>query len=140
MQPFAIGVVTALLLGSAVATADDQQTAKDAASGQATSWIELVDAGKYAESWDQAAAAFRDGILKDKWVEAVGKARGPLGALVSRKPSKADYTETLPGAPDGKYVIVQYDTTFEKKKNATETAILSLENDGAWRVAGYFIK
>lgn len=126
----------------AVAFGDDakEQAAKDAATKQATSWIELIDAGKYAESWDQAAAAFKQGILKDKWGDAVRTARDPLGKIVSRTPSKTNYTESLPGAPDGEYVVVEYASTFEKKKNGVETAITTLEKDGSWRVVGYFIK
>ncbi|MDD5138124.1 MAG: DUF4019 domain-containing protein, partial [Candidatus Omnitrophica bacterium] len=46
---------------------------------------------------------------------------------------------TLPGAPDGEYVIVQFDTTFENKKSSVESVTMSLEADGRWRVSGYFI-
>jgi hypothetical protein len=47
---------------------------------------------------------------------------------------------TLPGVPDGEYVVVQFDTSFEKKKTAIETVTPMKEPDGRWRVSGYFIK
>jgi Protein of unknown function (DUF4019) len=51
-----------------------------------------------------------------------------------------EYTEKLPGAPDGKYVVIQYDTVFEKKASAIETVTPMAEADGKWRVSGYYIR
>jgi hypothetical protein len=66
--------------------------------------------------------------------------RAPLGKLVSRKLKSRQYAESLPGAPDGKYVVIQYDTVFENKKSAVETVTPMQDADGAWRVSGYYIK
>ncbi|HEY5894810.1 MAG TPA: DUF4019 domain-containing protein, partial [Chthoniobacterales bacterium] len=60
--------------------------------------------------------------------------------LVSRKLKSAKYTKTLPGAPDGEYVILQFNTTFANKKEAVETVTPMLAQDGKWKVSGYFIK
>ena len=46
----------------------------------------------------------------------------------------------MPGAPDGRYVVVQYDTVFENKASAVETVTPMADPDGVWRVAGYFIR
>jgi hypothetical protein len=46
----------------------------------------------------------------------------------------------LPAAPDGNYVVLKYDTSFENKKSATETIAPMLDKDGKWRVSGYYIK
>ena len=53
--------------------------------------------------------------------------------------SKTFMTE-LPGAPDGRYVVIQFDTAFENKASSVETVTPMADPDGAWRVAGYFIK
>lgn len=50
------------------------------------------------------------------------------------------YMTSLPGAPDGEYVVVQFETSFTNKKAAAETVTPMLENDGQWRVSGYYIK
>ena len=52
----------------------------------------------------------------------------------------AQFTKTMPGAPDGEYVILQFDTSFADKKAAIETVTPMKDKDGKWRVAGYFIK
>ena len=73
-------------------------------------------------------------------MSAAGAARGPLGKLISRKEKSATFATSLPGAPDGQYVVIQYDSVFEHKRTAVETITPMLEKDGSWRVSGYFIK
>jgi hypothetical protein len=99
-----------------------------------------VDSGTYAESWKEAASFFRGAASEEDWKKAMAGARGPLGKLVSRKVKSRTYAESLPGAPDGKYVVIQFDASFENKKTAVETVTPMQEPDGSWRVSGYFIK
>ena len=79
-------------------------------------------------------------VTKDDWGRGIASARRPLGELVSRTVKSRTYAETLPGAPDGRYVVIQYDTTFENKKSAVETITPMMDSDGRWRVSGYYIK
>jgi hypothetical protein len=66
--------------------------------------------------------------------------RKPLGRTISRKLKNKTYATSLPGAPDGEYVVIQYQTRFEHKASAIETITPMLDEDGKWRVSGYFIK
>ena len=66
--------------------------------------------------------------------------RRPLGNVVSRQLRSRTYATELPGAPDGEYVVIQFNTTFENKQVAVETVTPMLEDDGSWLVAGYFIR
>lgn len=127
-----------LLLAVSVVLAQDNKTAS--AQKGAESWLALVDKADYAGSWNQAAAMFKAAVTKDDWTQKVGAVRGPLGKVVSRKLQSAQYTTSLPGAPDGEYVVMQYQTSFENKKSAVETIVPMLDKDGQWRVSGYFIK
>jgi hypothetical protein len=72
--------------------------------------------------------------------ESLRAARKPLGELVSRKLKSANFMTSLPGAPDGEYVVLQFETAFENKKSAVETITPMLEKDGKWRVSGYYIR
>ena len=47
---------------------------------------------------------------------------------------------SIPGAPDGEYVVIQFKTSFENKKSGIETVTPMLDKDGKWRVSGYYIK
>ncbi len=117
-----------------------QERAEDAAQPAAESWLKLVDAGDYDASWEQAAKLFKTAVTKEQWNHGMAAARVPLGKLVSRKVKSREYKEQLPGAPDGKYVVIQFDTVFEKKASAVETVTPMLDPDGVWRVSGYYIR
>jgi hypothetical protein len=106
----------------------------------AEQWLALIDAGQYAESWQSAAGAFQSAVPQSQWQSSLEAVRKPLGSLVSRKLKSAKYTKTLPGAPDGEYVILQFDTSFANKKEAVETITPMLDADKKWKVSGYFIK
>jgi uncharacterized protein DUF4019 len=123
-----------------IAIASDQAKSVAQAEAASKSWLALVDSGDYRESWIKAASFFKDRITTDEWEEQAGGVRDPLGAVVSRKLKDAHYATSLPGAPDGEYVVLQYNTSFAHKKSAIETVTPMLDKDGQWRVSGYYIK
>jgi len=116
------------------------EAAEKAAQAAAKEWLSLVDQGKYAESWETAAAYFKNAVSEKQWLQSMKGARQPLGKLVSRELRNATFTTNLPGAPDGQYVVIQYATSFENKGSAVETVTPMLDRDQKWRVSGYFIK
>ncbi len=130
------GCLVAFLGGPALAAGKPE----DAAQSAAESWLKLVDEGNYAASWEQAARVFKGAVKQADWGQMAGGVRAPLGRLVSRKLKSRAYTEQMPGAPDGKYVVIQYDSVFEHKSSAVETVTPMVDPDGVWRVSGYFIR
>jgi hypothetical protein len=131
-------VAAASILAVAFAYAQDSDT--KAAQTSTEEWLALVDGQNYAASWDAAAAGFRARITREQWDAAVQGARAPLGAMKSRTLKSATATTTLPGAPDGQYVVFQFTSSFEHKAAALETATAVREADGTWRVGGYFVR
>jgi serine/threonine protein kinase/tetratricopeptide (TPR) repeat protein len=112
----------------------------NAAVEPAQTWLQGIDNGNYAPSWTNAAAYFQSAMTSEKWVEAVQQVRKPLGPLVSRKVKSAQEMTSLPGAPDGRYIVMQFETSFANKKSAIETVTFMLEKDGQWKSCGYYIK
>jgi Protein of unknown function (DUF4019) len=131
-----VGIAAAAFAGL-VRAADRPE---DLAQSAAESWLKLTDAGDAGAAWDQSAKLFRGAVTKDQWTQALAGARSPLGKVVSRRLASRQYSEKLPGAPDGKYVTIQFETVFEKKASAVETITPMLDPDGTWRVSGYFIR
>ena len=66
--------------------------------------------------------------------------RRPLGNTLYRELKSYKYFTSLPGAPDGEYVVIQYKTRFENKEFAIETVTPMFDKDSSWRVSGYYIK
>jgi len=129
--------ILCLLIGP-IAAAQDNKT--EAAQNAAESWLAAVDKGDYAGSYDLAASIFRLAIPKEEWLQKIRAARGPLGKVIWRKLKHTQYQTSLPGAPDGKYVVIQYDSSFENKRSAVETITPTFDKDAQWRVSGYFIR
>ena len=99
-----------------------------------------MDAGDYPASWHEAAGIFRSAVTAQSWAAAVQAARTPLGAFQSRQVESTTYTRTLPGVPDGEYVIIKYASKFAGKASAVETVTPLKEKDGSWHVSGYFVR
>ncbi len=119
--------------------AGSDAAAKDAAEAART-WLAAADEGRGAETWNLAAADFQYRIAAEQWQRALAAARAPLGTLRTRSSISARHATSLPGAPDGDYVVMQFQSEFEHKASALETLTLARQSDGSWRVAGYFIR
>lgn len=105
----------------------------------AIQWLEIVDSGDYEQSWEQSAPFFQSQISNADWVQALNQVRAPLGHATSRALNSAHAHASLPGVPDGEYVVITLVTDFEKKSTAIETITVSKVSD-AWLPVGYFIK
>jgi hypothetical protein len=116
------------------------QSKEKAVVHTAKAWLKLVDEGKYSESWDEAAQYFKNAVPREQWRNSLESFRNPLGVVLSRNLKSKKYTKTLPGAPDGEYVVIQYETSFKNKQHATETITPMRDKDGKWRVSGYYIR
>jgi hypothetical protein len=103
-------------------------------------WLSLVDGKRFESSWDSAASLFQEAVTKTGWSQAISGVRAPLGAIRSRELSSSEFTTSLPGAPDGEFVVFQFEATFENKAEAVETVTAMRDTDGEWKVAGYFIR
>ena len=105
----------------------------------AAAWLALVDAGDAQRSWHDAGAVFRTAITPEGWGDQLRAARGPLGPLTSRALAVEQQLNGLPGAPAGEYVVQQYHSVYDARKAVVETLTLQ-QDDGAWRMVGYFIR
>ena len=136
----AVSMVAALLASTlAQARQPDAESVK-AAVDAANSWLVLADAGDGNATWEQAAPAFRAALGKAAWADSFRQARQPFGAVSARTLRSSEFKRKLPGAPDGEYVLIQYDTSFANKAHAIETVVPMRDKDGSWKVSGYFVK
>src|SRR5215813_5516763 len=107
-----------LLLAAAPTAAGAADTSEAAGVQAAESWLKLIDAGQYGPSWDEASSMFRNAVTRADWETKGAAARNPLGKVVSRKLASKQLAHELPGAPDGTYLVLVYDTRFEHKEGA----------------------
>ncbi|MEM8966924.1 MAG: DUF4019 domain-containing protein [Bacteroidota bacterium] len=132
-----------LILGLAffsVSAFAQHEEATQQAQGQAEVWLPLVDEGNYAGSWEEAASVFQQSVTKEQWGQAAKQVREPLGNVKSRDLRKAEYTTSLPNAPKGEYVLIEYTASFVNQQNLVETVVMSKTESEEWATIGYFIQ
>jgi hypothetical protein len=117
-----------------------QDEAIEEAKTSARAWLVLLDGQEFDESWEAAGELLRAAVKQEEWTAKLSVTMGPLGKVKSRGVKSAQYSTTMPGAPDGEYVVLQFDTAFESKQKAVETLTLRKQPDGLWRVSGYYIR
>ncbi len=140
MRGITVGLITLGLFGLLSCGSARNPEAERAALHAAEVWLELVDQGQYGESWDEAAQYFKKAVSRQTWEESLEAVRTPLGSNTSRTVQSMQYRTSLPGAPDGDYVVIEFRSSFENKRSAIETVTPMLEEDQTWRVSGYYIK
>jgi Protein of unknown function (DUF4019) len=106
----------------------------------AREWLGLADRDDAERTYALAAALFRAAVTPEQWARALSTARSPLGAVAGRTLRSGRAASELPGAPDGEYVVFEFETQFERKRLAVETVTPMREADGRWRVSGYYIR
>ena len=111
-----------------------------AAESAARVWLALLDAGNYADTWSSASAVFRQKVTQAQWQSAASGTRAPLGPVKSRTLRSVTLKSARPGAPDGEYAVLQFDSSFEHKASAVETVTPVRDADGKWHVSGYYIR
>lgn len=81
-----------LMAGVATAQAPEKEMAAVASSEK---WLALVDSGKYAESWTEAAGYFKNAVTQEQWAQSLRAVRGPLGKVISKEVIIQPRTETF---------------------------------------------
>jgi len=133
-------LVVAIFCGLVARPSQAAEDAEELAVNAAQAWLSLIDEAEFAKSWDAMASLMKKAVTKQQWESSMHAFRVPLGKVLSRKVKSKQSATSLPGAPDGQYVVIQYETAFENKKEAVETVTPMLDKDGKWRVSGYYIR
>jgi hypothetical protein len=141
-------LVGAVLVGAAFAAGAQSMSApqREALNG-AERWLIPVDNERYADAWAMAAEPFKSSVTREDWRVGIRKLRKEYGRVVIRKAGKVAYVGSAPDPNDpatqtkpGMRIAMLFDTKFAGNKQATEEVTMVLEDDGIWRVAGYYIK
>lgn len=137
-----IATAVALCVSVAIAPIAGGQRASAVHKGQeaAVAWLDLLDSGQYAASWDQSARQLQSTVPRSAWIASVRDRRAPLGPVVARRLKWASYTETLPELAVGQSVVLEYETRFENKVSAVETVTPVKDAHGVWKVGAYSIR
>jgi hypothetical protein len=119
--------------------ADPHIVEEQAAERQALGFLGYLDHGRFADSYAYTGMLIRSQLDREAFASEVEKARAGTGAIQSRELIDAGYATSVPGAPEGQYVVLHYHSSFAKRADTVETLTLAFAN-GYWRVSGWYIK
>ncbi|WP_285712235.1 helix-turn-helix domain-containing protein [Erythrobacter oryzae] len=126
------GAVTETVAGPEAPSATRSEA--DAAARSAERFLELIDAGQWAESYAATGAEFRRLNSLKAWTDVSARLRPPLGAVLTRDVTSNEF---VPAPPAG-YRLVKFRSAYAGGTTQTESVSLASE-DGAWKVAGIVI-
>ncbi len=106
----------------------------------ALAWLALADAGKFEETWVEAASMFQKKQTKDAWAKGLGGARPTMGKIITRTYLNHEIRTVLPELPPGKYITVRFNSVFEKHKDGAESVTLVKDGTRGFRMMSYFLK
>ena len=106
----------------------------------ALDWLALADAGKFEETWIEAASVFQKKQTKAAWATGLGGARPTMGKIVTRTYLNHEIRTILPELPPGKYITVRFNSVFEKHKDGAESVTLVKDGTRGFRMMSYFLK
>ena len=104
----------------------------------ALAWLKLVDDGRTAEAWDAGSPLLTSAFTKARAVTIIQESRGRLGPLLERRKLSRRLVHELPDAPLGIYVLLEFQSRFQRQGTFKETVTMVSEPKG-WQVAGYFM-
>jgi len=130
-----VAIILSALRCSALAltlSADDE-----AAHEAATQWLQIVDAGKYADAAQMMSQEIRS--QKD-WPAYFVRQRAPFGRTSGRHVLEVKHESTIPDAVGvRKYAVLRFKTSFERGATTTEQVVMA-KMGCCWEVFDYEIK
>jgi hypothetical protein len=106
----------------------------------AEAWLALMDADDFVASWNEAAELFQGATTADEWAAQGAAVREQLGSVVSREIAEVQQLTDPPGAPEGEYYNIRYNSEYSSMGAAMEVVALVHEADRGWRVVGYVVQ
>jgi D-alanyl-D-alanine carboxypeptidase len=99
----------------------------------ATSWLNLIDAERYAESWKQLGSKLKAKYNESTWKSALHPLLSQAGKIKKRTFRSVSYTDS-----QGETVIVEFESSFANQATGREMVTL-IQEEGQWKIVGYGI-
>jgi hypothetical protein len=125
-------IATCFISGPGFQSSRKETTARKAAE----SWLPLLDAQEYGESWERLSPIVKRMLRKEHWEIGLTELRTPLGKLKARELFSTDYIRALKEYPKREGVLVRFVSQFENGAIFEDVGTIH-DRDGKWRVISY---
>ena len=115
-------ILLSLFVGTGVLHAEEIEQKEHGL--QANGYLELLDQGRYQDAWQTMSPLFWSLHIQQEWQQRISAIRKAYGPVISRDFTRSSYRSSYRNAPDGEYLIFQFDTVFTHKAKGVETIVL----------------
>ncbi|MEM1230956.1 MAG: DUF4019 domain-containing protein [Pseudomonadota bacterium] len=102
-------------------------------------FLALIDAQRWNDSWALVGPEFQQQVPQASWTQQVSAVRAPLGDTATRRLLSEQSYERPAAQGGGAFEMLRFLTRSTSERQFIETVTLT-QVDGAWQIAGYFIK
>lgn len=132
-----LSVIAIIVVPQIMNKPDKNKTA--ASINAAAEFLQMLDNGNYADSWQIADSYLQKNIPLKDWEAKLNKIRETVGTASERNLKDASFTAPAEELPDSEFIMLEYETRFKLKK-MDEVVTVVQGKDNRWRVVGYFIR
>lgn len=130
-------IMAILLLVAGQVSATSLQPANYGA--QAIAYLELLDQSNFQDAWSEMSPLYCAMNVQTQWQQRISAIRQAYGPIKSRELRRTSYRTSFRNAPDGEYIIMQFDSAFEYKFKGIETVVLQCTPSKSCTVIDYVI-
>jgi D-alanyl-D-alanine carboxypeptidase len=99
----------------------------------ATGWLNLIDTGKFAESWKQLGSKLKGKYNESSWASALHPLLSQAGKIKRRTFRSVNYSDL-----QGETVLVEFESSFTNAA-ASKEIVTMIQEERQWRITGYSI-
>lgn len=129
-----------LILLSGLNTAESQAMQQHQAVSVAQEWLDLVENGQLHEGWERLSPQYRNNVTQQKWEAVFNSVHAKNARPINRTILHVSKWKDHSSGNDEKYLMVRIKTTYDDQSERVQMITPKLDEDGEWRVAGFYFR
>jgi hypothetical protein len=138
MKKYLLIAIAGFLLTTVSAPINAEINNQSIAIETAEKFFELIEHGELEQAFNSTTEIHKDHKVKEAWINSNLIQKKYYGSFINRSIKTITSKTTIPGHPDGTYLTVIYETTFQNKEKVYERIDLMLVSENIWKVTEYF--
>lgn len=129
-----------LILLSGLNAAEIQAKQHQQAVSAAQEWLDLVENGKLHEGWEKLSPQYRNNVTQQKWEAVFNTVHVKNARPINRTILHVSQWKDHSTGSDEKYLMIRIKTTYDDQSERVQMVAPKLDDDGEWRVAGFYFR
>lgn len=140
MKPFHTLALATLFIAWLAIPAVAEPLSQASAEALARKQLQRLDQGWQDEVWQAATETFQVLNEQTHWSSRQKLIRTLYGPLQTRELKRISYHKTFNLSPDGRYIIIQFQSSYENKAETIETVVLDCSAGTTCPIREYIIQ